>query len=84
MRRREKPMGNRNCTGARITLARERLDMKQKDLLAQIQVKGIEMNASGLSKIEGQNRYVMDFELKAFAEVLGVSVDWLLGGEQNE
>ena len=26
-------------------------------------------------------RFVSDFELKVFAKVLGVSVDWLLGNE---
>ena len=39
------------------------------------------MNASGLSKIEGQIRHVNDYELVAFADILGVSVDWLLGLE---
>ena len=37
------------------------------------------MNASGLSKLEGQIRSVTDFELVALAKILGVSVDWLLG-----
>ena len=53
--------------------------MKQKDLLAQLQVNGIELNASGLSKLEGQIRNVTDIELKAFSKILGVSVDELLG-----
>ena len=39
------------------------------------------MNASGLSKIEGQTRHVNDYELVAFADILGVSVNWLLGLE---
>ncbi len=55
--------------------------MKQKDLLTQLQIKGIDLNASGLSKLEGQLRYVTDFELKALADVLGVTVNWLLGLE---
>ena len=82
MRKRELPIGTRNIVGKRVEIARESLSMKQKDLLAQLQVKGVDMNASGLSKIEGQNRCVMDFELKAIAEVLKVSVDWLLGGDR--
>lgn len=39
------------------------------------------MNASGLSKLEGQVRYVTDFELAVLADVLGVSVDQLLRRE---
>jgi hypothetical protein len=37
------------------------------------------MNASGLSKLEGQIRSVNDYELVAFSRILGVSVEWLLG-----
>ena len=53
--------------------------MKQKDLLTKLQIKGVDINASGLSKLEGQLRYVADFELVALADVLGVSIDWLVG-----
>ncbi|WP_322173348.1 hypothetical protein [Acutalibacter caecimuris] len=54
--------------------------MKQKELLAQLQVRGVDLNASGLSKLEGQIRYVTDMELLALADILGVSVMWLLTG----
>ena len=37
---------------------------------------------SGLSKLEGQIRYVTDFELAALANILNVSVDWLLGRDE--
>ena len=53
--------------------------MKQVDLLAQLQVKGIELTASGLSKLEGQLRSVNDYEVVAIAEILDVPVTWLLG-----
>jgi transcriptional regulator with XRE-family HTH domain len=65
--------------GARVEQARKNQGMKQKELLAQLQVAGVDMNASGLSKLEGQIRYVADFELAALANILNVSVDWLLG-----
>jgi transcriptional regulator with XRE-family HTH domain len=64
-----------------VELARQNLGMKQKELLAQLQVRGIDMNASGLSKLEGQVRMTTDIELAALANILGVSVDWLLGKE---
>ena len=41
------------------------------------------MNASGLSKLEGQVRYVTDIELVALADILEVSVDRLLGREKG-
>ena len=55
--------------------------MKQKELLAQLQVNGIDMNASALSKLEGQVRLVTDYELAAIAKILDVSVNSLLGIE---
>ena len=79
MRQREQALGTRNLVGARVEMARKSQGMKQKELLAQLKVNGVDMNASGLSKLEGQHRYVMDFELAALADVLHVKVDWLLG-----
>ncbi len=81
MRTRKKELGDKNIIGAKVESYRKNNGIKQKDLLAQLQIKGIDINSSGLSKIEGQLRGVADFELKAIAEVLGVSVDWLLTTE---
>lgn len=53
--------------------------LRQEDLAAQIQLKGINMERDSISRIEIGTRFVSDFELKIFAEVLGVSVNWLLG-----
>ena len=83
-RLRKQALGDRNLIGARVELARKNQGMKQKDLLAQLQVNGVDMNASGLSKLEGQIRFVTDFELVALADILDVSVDWLLGRTQQE
>lgn len=79
MRVRKQALGDRNIVGARVEERRKAIGMKQKDLLAQLQVKGIDLNASGLSKLEGQVRSVTDIELKALCEVLGVSVNDMLG-----
>ncbi len=57
--------------------------MKQKDLLAQLQVSGIDLTASALSKLEGQMRSVTDIELVSLARILGVTVGWLLGYEED-
>lgn len=83
MRLRTQELGSRNMVGARVERKRKELGMKQKDLLARLQVKGIELNSSGLSKLEGQIRSVNDYELIALSEALGVTVNWLLGLEQE-
>ena len=81
MRLRKQELGNRNLIGNRVETVRKKKGMKQKELLAQLQVNGVDRNASGLSKLEGQLRGVADYELKAIAESLNVSLDWLLGCE---
>ena len=81
MRLRKQNLGDRTLIGARVESARKKKGMKQKELLAQLQVNGVDMNASGLSKLEGQIRYVTDIELVALADILETSVDSLLGRE---
>ncbi len=79
MRLRKQELGDRNLVGARVEAIRKKKRMKQKELLAQLQVRGVDMNASGLSKLEGQIRYVTDIELVALADILETPVDYLLG-----
>lgn len=84
MRLRGQPLGSKNLIGARVESARKNQGMKQKELLAQLQVRGVDLNASGLSKLEGQIRYVTDMELLALSDILNVSVNWLLTGNDRE
>lgn len=78
MNQRKLALGNQNIVGARVTEARKLRGMKQKDLLARLQVRGISISSPALSLLEGQKRPVSDFELAALADVLQVEVDWLL------
>lgn len=82
MRTRIQETGTRNICGVRIEKKRREIGMKQKDLLTKLQIRGIDLTASGLSKIEGQLRSVNDAELVAIADALDVSVLWLLGLEK--
>ncbi len=70
-----------NTTGQKIRIARAMRipKMEQQELLAKLQVEGLDISQSILSKIENGKRPVYDIELKAFSKVLGVSVNWLLG-----
>ncbi len=79
MNKRKLALGNRNLVGARVTEARTAQGILQKDLLARLQVKGVDISLPALSLLEGQKRPVSDIELKALAEVLQVDVRWLLG-----
>ncbi len=78
MRTRKQPLGDRNICGKKVEQRRREIGMKQKDLLTQLQIRGVDLNASGLSKLEGQIRSVSDYEIVALSEVLNVDVSWLL------
>lgn len=79
MKLRRLELGNKNLVGARVTEARQMRGMKQVELLARLQTRGIEISIPALSLLEGQKRPVTDIELAALSDVLGISVDWLLG-----
>ena len=72
-------LGDRNIIGARVTEARKAQGMKQNELLAKLQLAGVDISSPALSLLEGQKRPVSDIELNALANILNVSVDWLLG-----
>ena len=71
--------GKKNICGDRLREARVVQRLRQEDLAARTQIKGINMERHSISRIEIGTRFVSDFELKVFSEVLGVSVNWLLG-----
>lgn len=84
MRIRKQELGTSNIIGALVEQFRKERGMKQKELLAQLQTRGIDLPASGLSKLEGQLRAVSDSEVVALAEIFGISTDQLLGrGKTN-
>ena len=83
MKPRRLALGNRNLIGARVTEARKAQGMRQVELLAKLQLAGIDMSVPALSLLEGQKRPVSDIELNALADILNVSVNWLLGREEE-
>lgn len=80
MRTREHLRGNKNIAGLRIEYLRKEQGLRQKDILESLEMQGILMTGSVLSKIEGGHRAICDYELLAIANALGVSPDDLLGG----
>jgi transcriptional regulator with XRE-family HTH domain len=83
LRIRKQKLGDRNIVGAKVEQVRKEKGLKQKDLLTRLEIRGIELDASGLSKLEGQIRSVTDKELLAISQELSVSVNWLLGIEEK-
>jgi len=69
----------RNLVGNRVRQARKTAKpmITQLDLVARLQVLGLMVDQSTLSKIENGQRPVTDIEVAALAKALKVPVSWL-------
>ena len=71
-----------NICGERIRLARalQKPPMTQEKLAEKINLMGYDdMTSPIISRIEKNQRHVIDFELRIFSKALNVSMDWLCG-----
>ena len=78
MKPRRLPYGTKNISGANIERLRKAQNMKQGDLVSQMQLLGVDINPSSLSKLEGQQRVATDMELRAIARIFHVTIDALV------
>ena len=76
------PSNKVNISGRRIAEARTaaKPPLTQDDLSARLALLGVQMDRAAVTKVENNLLRVLDYELRAIATVLGVKVDWLLGG----
>jgi len=77
------PKKHNNLVGRRVRKARLGFKqlLSQDALSGRLAAKGVVIDRAGIAKIEAGSRYVSDFEVKALAQALGVSVGWLMGVE---
>jgi transcriptional regulator with XRE-family HTH domain len=77
-------MTNKNVIGSRLRKARKtaKPPITQLDLVARLQLLGISIDQSAISKIEAGQRPVFDYELAALAKALKVPVTYFF--ENNE
>ena len=73
--------GKRNICGDRIRIARLSQRLSPADLCRKLQLAGIPMERDSISRIESGSRYVADYEVTTFADILDVPILWLLGKE---
>ncbi|MGA3326117.1 MAG: helix-turn-helix domain-containing protein [Terriglobia bacterium] len=75
----------KNIVGGRVAEARANFEpsLTQDALSGKLARLGIQLDRAAIAKIENNYRYVLDYELKALAEVLDVEVNWLLGDEKK-
>ena len=77
------PDGKLNISGKKISQLRMKLEPKcsQKKLADILKLQGLEFSKNTIQCIESGKRFVTDIELKAIANVFGVTADELLSDE---
>ena len=81
MKPRKLPYGDKNICGANIERIRREKGLKQLEVVAQLQVAGVDINPSSYSKLEGQRRLASDIEVQAIARILDVPIETLFAEE---
>ncbi len=75
-----------NICGDKVRLGRamQKPPMTQEDLAREINLMGMEMTSLIISRIEKNQRHVVDGELKTLAKALGVSMERLCSDDDEE
>lgn len=70
--------GKSNIVGNKIYQLRKQQKLSQEELAAKMQLNNIEISQKVISRIEKHERFVTDYELLIFSQVLGVNIYDLL------
>ena len=69
-------IGGRNVIGQKLREIRLKMSpsVSLEDLAGRLAARGVHLDRSAIGRIENQNRYVLDYELKALASALRTDV----------
>ena len=70
--------GKKNICGLRLKEARKAKKLSQLELAEEMQAKGITLERDSISRIEIGTRFVADYELMMFSQILEKEVEWFL------
>ena len=70
--------------GLNVSYYRRKRELTQEQLAAKMQVEGISLQQKSISRIEDGSRVVADYELKMFAKIFQVSLDFLVEEDEAE
>lgn len=70
--------GKKNICGQRLKEARKAKKLSQLELAEEMQKKGITLERDSISRIELGTRFVADYELIFFSQILEKDVEWFL------
>lgn len=72
--------GEKNLVSKHLIELRKRNHYSQRDLAYRLQLAGYDMDKNVITRIETNQRYVTDLELKALKDIFQVSYDYLIEG----
>lgn len=75
--------GKKNLVSKQLIELRRKNNCSQRDLAYMLQLKGYDMDKNVITRIETNQRYVTDLEVKALSEVFKVSYDYLIDGPEE-
>lgn len=81
MKRMLTPDGKKNLIGPRVRQLRHEKDLSQEQLIAQLQLLGMDNDRGVIKRIENGTRFVSDIELRLLADYFGVTYQYLMGEE---
>ena len=76
------PDGKKNGVGPQVKALRERAGLSQEQLMAKLQLLGMDAERGVIKRIEGGQRTVSDLELRLLAQCFDVSYQYLLDGTE--
>lgn len=74
--------GKKNMSGVRVRALREKAKLSQEELMAQLQLLGMDAERGVIKRIENGDRAVNDLELRLLAEFFHVTYDYLIDGKE--
>ena len=73
--------GEKNLISQRLIALRKEQGLSQRDLAQKLQLAGYDMDRNVITRIETNQRYVTDIELKALAEAPDTTYSFLIDGQ---
>ena len=74
--------GKKNLVGPRVRALREDAHLSQEELMAQLQLLGMDLERGVIKRIENGDRAVSDLEIRLLARYFNVSYKYLIDGEE--
>ena len=75
--------GEKNLISQRLIELRKEHHLSQRDLSRKLQLAGYDMDMNVITRIETNQRYVTDIEIKALSHIFGVTCDYLIEGKKD-